>query len=61
MRIRHSWTVVGVMLILALLISACQPVGQAPAAEESAGGEEMAAPLKVAFVYVAPIGDLGWT
>ncbi len=61
MRIRHSWTVVGVMLILALLISACQPVGQTPAAEESAGGEEMAAPLKVAFVYVAPIGDLGWT
>jgi basic membrane protein A len=49
------------MLILALLISACQPVSQAPAEAEMAGGEEMAAPLKVAFVYVAPIGDLGWT
>ena len=61
MRIRHSWTVVGVMLILALLIGACQPVSQAPAEAEMAGGEEMAAPLKVAFVYVAPIGDLGWT
>ena len=61
MRIRHSWTVVGVMLILALLIGACQPVTQAPAAEEMAGDDDMAAPLKVAFVYVAPIGDLGWT
>ena len=61
MRIRHSWTVVGVMLILALLIGACQPVTEAPAAEEMAGDDDMAAPLKVAFVYVAPIGDLGWT
>ena len=60
MRIRNSWTVVGVMLILALLVGACQPVTEAPAAEEMAG-DDMAAPLKVAFVYVAPIGDLGWT
>lgn len=29
---------------------------EAPAAEEAAGE-----PFKVAFVYVAPIGDLGWT
>ncbi|KPK11331.1 MAG: hypothetical protein AMJ56_06450 [Anaerolineae bacterium SG8_19] len=29
----------------------------APAEEEAAPGE----PFKVAFVYVAPIGDLGWT
>ena len=36
-------------------------VTQAPAAEEMAGDDDMAAPLKVAFVYVAPIGDLGWT
>ena len=61
MRIRHSWTVVGVVLILALLIGACQPFTEAPAAEEMAGEDEMAGPLKVAFVYVAPIGDLGWT
>ncbi len=60
MRVRHSWTVVGVMLILAMLIGACQPVTEAPAAEEMAG-DEMAAALRVAFVYVAPIGDLGWT
>ena len=49
------------MLILALLIGACQPATQAPAAEEMAGDDDIAAPLKVAFVYVAPIGDLGWT
>ena len=61
MRIRHSWTVVGVVLILALLIGACQPVTEAPAAEEMAGEGDMVGPLKVAFVYVAPIGDLGWT
>ena len=61
MRIRQSWTVVGVMVILALLIAACQPVTEAPAAEEMAGDDDMAAPLQVAFVYVAPIGDLGWT
>ena len=61
MRIRHSWTVVGVVFMLALLIGACQPFTEAPAAEEMAGEDEMAAPLKVAFVYVAPIGDLGWT
>ena len=60
MRIRHSWMVVAVLLILTLLVSACQPVGQAPA-EEMTSSEEMAGPLKVAFVYVAPIGDLGWT
>ena len=61
MRIRHLWTVVGVMLILALLIGACQPVTEAPAAEEMAGEGDMGGALKVAFVYVAPIGDLGWT
>ena len=61
MRIRQWWTVVGVMVILALLIAACQPVTEAPMEEEMAGDDDMAMPLQVAFVYVAPIGDLGWT
>ena len=61
MRIRQSWTVVGVLVVLALLIAACQPVTETPATEEMAGDDDMAAALKVAFVYVAPIGDLGWT
>lgn len=69
MRIRHVWVVVVVAL---LLISACSPVGQqmpavdqsapAPAAQESSTeAAESEGALKVAFVYVAPIGDLGWT
>ena len=61
MGIRHSLTVACLALILLSLISACRAVSDAPAAEEPAVGEEMAAPLKVAFVYVGPIGDLGWS
>ena len=66
MRLRHSWTVVGVMLNLALLIVACKPVteesaAEAPAAEDMAGEGDMAGPLQVAFVYSSPIEDLGWT
>ncbi len=41
-----------------------EPAAEEPAAEEEAATEEVAAeeePFKVAFVYVAPIGDLGWT
>jgi basic membrane protein A len=58
-------------LILALLLAACGG-GEQPAAEEEPAAEEPAAeepaeeagadePFKAAFVYVAPIGDLGWT
>lgn len=59
-----------VMLLLAL--AACGGGNNEPAAGSNASsggenattadsGEAMAEPLKVAFVYVAPIGDLGWT
>ena len=58
---RHAWTAVCALLILALLVSACQPVNDALAEADAAGEEVKAAPLKIAFVYVAPIGDLGWT
>ena len=61
MRIRHWRTVVGVLLILTSLISACQPISDVPAAEEPAGPAETVGPLKVAFVYIGPVGDLGWT
>ncbi|RME72313.1 MAG: BMP family ABC transporter substrate-binding protein [Chloroflexi bacterium] len=43
------------------------PAQEAPAekeeapAEQPAAEEKMEEPFKVAFVYVAPIGDLGWT
>ena len=51
MRIRHGKISVGVFLILASLLSACQPIGDMSAAE-SVGMP------KVAFVYVGPVGDL---
>ena len=72
MRTRRLWIVTSVVLILVLLISACGSGGQGdtgtvqPAAEpatQDSPTEPAAAdgPLRVAFVYVAPIGDLGWT
>ena len=36
MRIRHWKKLVGVLLILTLLMSACQQIGEMPAAEEAA-------------------------
>jgi basic membrane protein A len=43
------------LLALLLAMTACSG-GQEPAAPESGDG-----PFKAAFVYVSPIGDLGWT
>jgi basic membrane protein A len=65
-----------VLVMLALVATACPaatpepapaepaaPVEEpaAPAEEPAAPAEEPAVETKVAFVYVAPIGDLGWT
>ena len=71
MKHRSLWIIL--ILVLALALAACgggeeptvEPEVEAPAEEEAeAPAEEEAAPdepFKVAFVYVAPIGDLGWT
>ena len=61
MRIRHLRIMVGVLLILASLISACQPIGEGPAAEGQSGSAKTIESMKVAFVYVGPVGDLGWS
>jgi basic membrane protein A len=88
---RQHWTFATLLLILALLISACAVPAAAPAASESAApaeaaasdqeqpapnpaeqstaptGDELQVPeivegkFNVAFVYVGPIGDGGWT
>ncbi len=58
-----------VLVMLALVAAACPASTPAPAPAEqpAAPAEQPAAPVtsdaasKVAFVYVAPIGDLGWT
>lgn len=54
------------LLLLALILVACAPPPAAPATggDQAAAAEKPAAVegvLKIAFVYVAPIGDLGWT
>ena len=61
MRIRHLRIVVGVLLILTLVLGACQPIGDMSAAEEQEGAAKTIESIKVAFVYVGPVGDLGWS
>jgi len=61
------WNLMVVMVIAALVLAACAPavtpVPTEPPAEEPAEepAEAPAEPLKVAFVYIGPPGDLGWT
>jgi basic membrane protein A len=63
----------GLLFVLALLTAACggseevsgaagasEPEGSSTA-EGDAGGEQASDPLQVAFVYVGPVGDAGWT
>ncbi len=67
--LRKAKTTVGVLFILALLAAACAPAAQepAPAAPGAAEAPPPAAvpaaeeKLKACFVYVGPIGDIGWT
>lgn len=40
---------------------AAEPASAAPMAAASAAAPAKAEPLKVAFVYLAPVGDAGWT
>ncbi|GIK73666.1 MAG: BMP family ABC transporter substrate-binding protein [Chloroflexota bacterium] len=72
MRIQ-KWSAAGLLLIVALLFAACvapqpgvQPAApQAEAPAPAAGGVQIPEPVadkfNVAFVYVGPIGDGGWT
>lgn len=53
------WTLVLVM-ILALLLSGCSQGSKQPA-NEQAGQQPAAQKIKVAFVYVGPVGDFGYT
>ena len=61
MRIRNWRAAAAVLFILALLLSACQPISEAPTAQKAEGAAETVESVKVAFVYVGPVGDLGWS
>lgn len=55
---RSIWLI---LIALSLLLVACAGATATPAPEPTKAPEIAEEPLKVAFVYVAPIGDLGWT
>ena len=64
---KKLWAVLALVTIVAMVAVACGPTPtEAPATPTEAPATPTEAPpppekLKVAFVYVAPIGDLGWT
>ncbi len=65
-KIRRLWALLALTTIVALLVTACQPAATptpVPPTPKPATPTPVPAPekLKAAFVYVAPIGDLGWT
>jgi basic membrane protein A and related proteins len=61
MKQRPIWHILLLTLALALALTACQPVADEPAADEPAADDATDEPFRVAFVYVSPVGDLGWT
>jgi len=71
MKIKSIWRHLIMFLIVVFILAACAPAADTPEVEEPPTEEvvpeepteemEPEEPLKVAFVYVAPIGDLGWT
>ena len=73
-RNKNPWVTIAVVLVAAMVLSACAPKAtptptpRPPAAAPTAVPPTLPPPtpkpvqkFKVAFVYVAPIGDMGWT
>ncbi|MDP4159585.1 MAG: BMP family ABC transporter substrate-binding protein [Bacillota bacterium] len=59
MRLKHKWTVLVTLLVsLLLIISGC---GTKTAETKSQQPEASKEKIKVAFVYVGPVGDAGWS
>lgn len=56
---RRIFLIVAVLTMFALLLTACGEPTAEPKPEETA--EATTDPYKVAFVYIGPPGDLGWT
>lgn len=60
---KRFWTLMALATIVALLVTACQPAATPTPTPvpPTPTPKPPAEKLKAAFVYVAPIGDLGWT
>jgi basic membrane protein A and related proteins len=73
MKHKSALQLIVALLALLLVLAACQtaeqpaaepPAAQEPAADQPAAEQPMTEteePFRVAFVYVSPVGDLGWT
>ncbi|MDI7274572.1 MAG: BMP family ABC transporter substrate-binding protein [Anaerolineae bacterium] len=60
---RTLWLTLSCLLAVTMVLAACAPAA-APKAEPTKPAEAQATPapkFKVAFVYIGPPGDLGWT
>ena len=55
MKNKASWPILLLLLAFALVLASCQSGDDPPA------GADGDAPFRVAFVYVSPLGDMGWT
>ena len=49
---RNLWTALALMIVVAMVLPACGGTG---------GASKTGEPYKIAFVYIGPPGDLGWT
>jgi len=58
---KRFWALLALVTVVALLVTACRPAATPTPVPPTPTPPPPPEKLKVAFVYVAPIGDLGWT
>lgn len=58
---RKLYSLVAVVLMLALVVTGCGSAKTEKPAEPQKQGTQTPEKLKVAFVYIGPVGDAGWT
>lgn len=58
---KRIWALLALVAIVVLLVTACRPAATPTPVPPTPTPPPPPEKLKVAFVYVAPIGDLGWT
>ncbi len=55
---RKFWMFFSLLTVMAVLLTAC---GGSKATEAPTAAPSKAEPMKIAFIYIGPPGDLGWT